>query len=306
MKKTFSLIPALFLLLSASVFSQAPDKISYQAIIRNSSNQLVTNQQVGIRISIQRFLGKPPYQDVYVETQTSTTNENGLVSLQIGSGTVVNGVFADIDWSTGTFYIKTEIDPNGGTNYTITGTTQLLSVPYALNAKNVKKYKVGDFAQGGIVFWVDETGQHGLVCSKEDLDGGNGIQWYNGSLVYTEARGDGIYAGEMNTMLIIAKQGYNSNDYAAGICANYKVVQNEVAYGDWYLPSYDELRLMYENITTINSVATLNGGTAFSDDYYWSSKEINLSQAFVISFQSGVGGTNSKSTKYRVRAVRAF
>lgn len=305
MKKTFALIPALFLLLSANVFTQAPEKISYQAIIRNSSNQLVTNQQVGIRISIQKkTMGIPPsYQNVYVETHTTTTNENGLVSLQIG--TVNSSEFANIDWSNGEYYIKSETDPTGGTNYTISGTTQLLSVPYALNAKNVKKYKVGDFAQGGIVFWVDETGQHGLVCSKEDLDGGNGIQWYNGSLVYTEARGDGIYAGEMNTMLIIAKQGYNSNDYAAGICANYVVIQNDVAYGDWYLPSIKELRLVYDNREAINATAILNGGAVFFEGNYWSSTEEGTG-AYFKSFQSATYGTTGKAQKYRVRAIRAF
>jgi len=252
-------------------------------------------------------MGIPPsYMNVYVETHTASTNENGLVSLQIGGGTVTGGVFADIDWSDGEYYIKSETDPTGGTNYTISGTTQLLSVPYALNAKNVKKYKVGDFAQGGIVFWVDETGQHGLVCSKEDLDGGNGIQWYNGSLVYTEARGDGIYAGEMNTMLIIAKQGYNSNDYAAGICANYVVIQNDVAYGDWYLPSIKELRLMYDNKAAINATAILNGGAVFFEDKYWSSTELDTNGAYYTNFQSPIYGISGKAQKYRVRAIRAF
>lgn len=106
----------------------------------------------------------PTYENVYVETQSPETNANGLVTLQIGSGIIEKGAFSEIEW---------------GTNYTITGRSPLLSVPYALHAKNVKTYKVGDFAQGGIVFWVDETGQHGLVCAKEDQDGGSGLQWYN-------------------------------------------------------------------------------------------------------------------------------
>ncbi len=113
--------------------AQAPDKMSYQAVIRNSTNQLISNEPVGMKISIlqESADGTPQY----VETQTATTNSNGLLSLQIGTGTVVSGSFSNIDWSAGNYFIKTETDPTGGTNYTITGTSQLLSVPYALNAK---------------------------------------------------------------------------------------------------------------------------------------------------------------------------
>jgi hypothetical protein len=71
---------------------------------------------------------------VYVETQTPTTNTNGLVSLEVGGGTVLSGNFSTIDWANGPYFIKTETDPAGGTNYTITGTSQLLSVPYAMYA----------------------------------------------------------------------------------------------------------------------------------------------------------------------------
>ena len=83
-------------------------------------------------------------QPVYVETQTPTTNANGLVSIEIGGGTVTYGDFTTIDWSTGTYYIKTETDPTGGTGYTITGTSQILSVPYALHAKTVASYPETD------------------------------------------------------------------------------------------------------------------------------------------------------------------
>ena len=118
------------LLLTISSFAQAPEKMSYQAVIRNAANALVANQQVGMQISILQGATA-----VYEETQTPTSNSNGLVSLEIGTGTVISGSFTAIDWSAGTYFIKTETDPAGGTNYTITGTSQLLSVPYALYAK---------------------------------------------------------------------------------------------------------------------------------------------------------------------------
>ncbi len=117
-----------------TVFSQAPELMSYQAVIRTPSNALVVNQSVGMRMSI--LQGSSTGTAVYVETHVATTNANGLVSVQIGGGTAVTGVFANINWGSGPFFIKSETDPSGGTNYTILATSQLISVPYALHAKN--------------------------------------------------------------------------------------------------------------------------------------------------------------------------
>lgn len=120
--------------ISSNLFAQAPQKMSYQAVVRNASNNLVASAPVGMRLSI--LQNSPTGTPVYVETQTTSTNVNGLVSLVIGNGTVVNGSISTIDWSTGIYYIKSETDPLGGSNYTIVGTSQLLSVPYALYAEN--------------------------------------------------------------------------------------------------------------------------------------------------------------------------
>jgi hypothetical protein len=92
----------------------------------------VVNTSVGIKISI--LQGSASGTAAYVETQTTTTNANGLATLAIGGGTPVTGTFAGINWASGNYFIKTETDPTGGTNYTISGTSQLLSVPYALYA----------------------------------------------------------------------------------------------------------------------------------------------------------------------------
>jgi hypothetical protein len=130
MKQFFILFVAI--IISSSLYAQSPNKMSYQAVIRNSSNTLVTNSAVGMRISILQTSTSGIA--VYVETQTPTTNANGLASIEIGGGTVVSGNFATIDWANGPYFVKTEIDPTGGLNYTISGTSQLLSVPYALYA----------------------------------------------------------------------------------------------------------------------------------------------------------------------------
>ncbi|MDY2585961.1 hypothetical protein [Winogradskyella aquimaris] len=131
MNKFFTILAAL--ILTATTFAQAPEKMSYQAVVRDSGNALVTDQTVGMQISVLQTTATGTA--VYVETQTPTTNTNGLVSLEIGMGAVVSGDFSAIDWSAGPYFIKTETDPTGGTNYTITGTSELLSVPYALHAK---------------------------------------------------------------------------------------------------------------------------------------------------------------------------
>ena len=114
---------------TTGAFSQSPKKMSYQAVIRDQTNALVTNHSVGMRISI--LQGSTNGTVVYTEIQTITTNANGLVSIEIGGG----AGFDAIDWAAGSYFIKTETDPAGGVNYTITGTSQILSVPYAFYAK---------------------------------------------------------------------------------------------------------------------------------------------------------------------------
>lgn len=113
-----------------------PEKISYQAVIRNSSNELITNHAVGMKVSILQTSATGTV--VYSETHTPTSNANGLITIAIGTGAVISGSFSGIDWSAGPYFIKTETDPAGGTSYSITSTSELLSVPYALMAKNVQ------------------------------------------------------------------------------------------------------------------------------------------------------------------------
>lgn len=131
-------ITKLFLLCSFIYFlnanAQAPNKFSFQAIVRNSSNQLITNQPVGVKISLISVVMSTENAE-FVETHTVTTNANGLFSLKVGEGTLVSGDFATaMNSNAYSKKIKCEIDPTGGTNYTIVSNEQLLSVPYALFA----------------------------------------------------------------------------------------------------------------------------------------------------------------------------
>lgn len=117
-----------------SVSGQVPQRLSYQAVVRNGLGELVKNTSTGMQVSI--LQGTADGSAVYVESHSPSTNDNGLITVEIGAGVVASGSFTDISWSTGPYFIKTEIDPDGGTNYTISSVSQLLSVPYALFAGN--------------------------------------------------------------------------------------------------------------------------------------------------------------------------
>lgn len=121
------------LFMGSTLLAQAPQKMSYQAVVRDAGGALVASSPVGVRISIVQ--GSATGSNVYVETQNISTNANGLMSMSIGSGTVVTGTMAGIDWSTGPYFMKTETDPTGGTTYTVSGTTEMMSVPFAMYAE---------------------------------------------------------------------------------------------------------------------------------------------------------------------------
>ena len=141
--KKFTTFIAILLLCVTALFAQSPEKFSYQAVVRNANNALVTNTSVGMRVSI--LQGSATGTPVYVETHNSTTNANGLLTVEIGGGNAQQGAFAAINWESGPYFLKTETDPNGGTNYSVTSTQQLLSVPYALYAKEAANSFSGDY-----------------------------------------------------------------------------------------------------------------------------------------------------------------
>jgi hypothetical protein len=157
---------------------------------------------------------------------------------------------------------------------------------------------IGESYGGGIVFYVYDNGQHGLIAATSDQS--TGIQWYNGTYRNTGTTGDGLNAGDMNTTLIIATQiADNQNgNFAAKVCGDYSVTMGGITYGDWYLPSKYELNLLYLQKAVV-------GG--FVNYIYWSSTEADIYGAWAQSFSNGaqMGNATNTSLDY-VRAIRAF
>jgi hypothetical protein len=178
----------------------------------------------------------------------------------------------------------------------------------------ITTYAIGDSAHGGIVFWVEETGQHGLVCAKSNQS--SGIRWYAGTYGNTRAKGDGLYAGKANTSIIISSQvgiGDDGSTYAAQQCNDLQITEGGRTFGDWYLPSKYELNLMWKNLHRFGCTSTYpvnsNCPTArggFSSGYYWSSTEHDSGDAWDQGFTSGSQDDDNKDYNFNVRAVRAF
>lgn len=146
-----TLIIFFLLIHGAYMYSQAPGSFKYQAVIRNSAGEVITNQDVGIKISI---LGKAGTLPEYTETHSVKTNDYGLINLNVGEG-ITSDDFTTIEWSEGEYFISIEIDVTGGSEYVLMGTSQLLSVPFALYAE-----------QAGSVENIDDA----------DADPGNELQ----------------------------------------------------------------------------------------------------------------------------------
>ena len=161
--------------ISLSSFGQAPEGFKYQAVVRDTGNTILNNQAVGMRMTIQQ--GSIGGTTVYQETFAPTTNAYGLVNLEIGSGTVLSGDFTTIDWANGPYFIETAVDVTGGTSYAVMGTSQLMSVPYALHA-NTAENVTNDMVDDADSDPTNEMNT-GVVLNGTDLEVTDG----NGTIV---------------------------------------------------------------------------------------------------------------------------
>lgn len=192
---------------------------------------------------------------------------------------------------------------------------QLASELERLNAPKPSKHSLGESYHGGIIFYLDETTEHGLIVSKRDCNE-LGVEWRNGVAgnKVTNARADGIGAGDTNTRLIIAQQTVDNqkkDNFAALIASNFQVAEDGITlcktatsseficYGGWYLPSLYELKLVHRNLFAA-------GLFPFNPLPYWSSTEQNVANTWLIDFASGEVLASNKATLAQVRAVSRF
>jgi len=191
---------------TSSTSTGVPNKFTYQSVVRDTSGQLVTNQPVGMRLSLQRG---PQMTNLYTETHQLTTNSNGLLTCIIGSGQPTLGMMDTIDWSGGMVYVKTEIDMTGGSNYSLVSTRELLSVPYALYSLNSGSSTPGPVGPMGPQGPAGLTGPQGTqgndgpqgVPGPQGPAGSNGAVGPQGPIGLTGPQGSfpsGTQPGEMN------------------------------------------------------------------------------------------------------------
>ncbi|MCF8403914.1 MAG: hypothetical protein K9H58_08215 [Bacteroidales bacterium] len=199
--KKVTIVLTILILVSLNIFAQGPTGFSYQAVVRDNSGDLITNQNVSLRISIRDVTANGTI--LYRETHTASTNDFGLVNLTIGTGTPVSGNFDNINWGINAKFISVDLDPSGGSNFVVMGTSQLLNVPYSILALQSAGMVLMTSAERDALLnpylgmqimnedtrkinyydgysWLEITGvkQAGFTCGNPLLDSRDG-QYYN-------------------------------------------------------------------------------------------------------------------------------
>jgi hypothetical protein len=281
-----------------------PEAFNYSAVARDANGAAYTNTSLGIQIAIRQSASDGEL--VYQENHTVETDNFGVFNIAVGMGNVLEGSMGAINWGFNDYYLEVSMDVNGGTNFQVMGSTQMLSVPYALHARTAGSAVLGGNGlyigmeyQGGIIFHLFTEGdgiQRGLIVALNDL---GQAEW---GFVGTDIPGAGsTWNGEANTQDIINAGG--AANEAAGLCANY----SSGGFDDWYLPSVQELNMLWNNYYDVSkALNTHPDATELLPDYYWSSMEGSADVAWF--FRFGLGGANGsiKSFTRRVRAVRTF
>jgi hypothetical protein len=312
MKKIFILLAFIVL---PTVNAQAPQGFNYQATVRNSAGALIINQNVLFKFNI--MLNSQTSLPMYSETHQVPTDDLGQVNLTVGTGTATTGTFTGINWETGTYYLGIEL--NTGTGYVAMGTTQLLSVPYALYANSAGStsgnsggfsHYVGELFGGGIIFniYKDSTGaEHGLILALTDQS--SGATWSNVIDSAVGPTAQSSWDGLANSNAIVAQAGHVNS--AAKLCLDYV----DGSFDDWYLPSILEFNTLMANLFVINkTLSTTSGATLIQERIYHTSTESDGGyDGFTTNVNFESEAYNNRSRPYRgkdtinyIRAIRRF
>ena len=312
MKKLILLFKLSFSLLILANAQTPPNAFNYSAVARNAEGQPIASTTIGIQITILKT--SPTGVSQYSENHSVNTDDYGVFNLVIGAGAVQSGSMEAIDWGNDNYYLQVGMDAAGGTNFLTMGTTKLLSVPYAMYARSAGtlsgggsginfSHYIGEEFGGGVIFhlWKDAQGaEHGLIVDKTDLS--NSQIWSNISSTLIGVSAQSTWNGLSNNNAIVGQSGHTTS--AAALCLN----SNNGGQSDWYLPSIQELNMIWNNYYTIaNSLTQISGATLIYPAYYWSSTEFMDGFAWYFYFFNGSNSNyGGKTSQSHVRAVRAF
>jgi hypothetical protein len=329
----------ILLLITTLLAAQTPQGFNYSAVARDATGKPLANRNVGVQLSILKTGPTGALQ--YAENHLVNTDGYGLFNLVVGNGTAQSGSISNIQWGSDNHYLKVAIDANGGSNYITMGTTQIMSVPYALHAKKSDNgvdrvsangdtlvltngqvfvqansvgtvgftHYIGEQFGGGVIFnlWKDAQGnEHGLIVDLNDLSTTQTWSNVNATLIGTTAQSS--WDGLNNCNAIIGQPGHSNS--AAALCLN----SLNGGQNDWYLPAIDELNILANNLSEVNrALKNIAGATTLTyldgnNKNYWSSTENRYNSAFYIRLYISQydSFTNGKGNSINVRAIRAF
>ncbi|MDX2360903.1 MAG: hypothetical protein QNK23_08865 [Crocinitomicaceae bacterium] len=295
MKKLLSTL--LFVSSLGLAWGQSPQSMTYQSVVRDATDALVASSPVGMQISI--LQSSPTGLSVYIETHIPSTNINGLVTIEIGNGTPVAGSFATIDWSAGPYFIKTEMDPNGGTTYSISGTSQLLSVPYALYAESTGSSFSGnynDLTNTPLIPTTtsDLTNNSGFITSPNDADSDP-----NNEIQSLQLVGQDLTLSGSNTVTLPAGGGNTLDDaYDEGGAGAGRTITVDAGEVEIATATASGIALRAENTNTgvaIIADAT-NASNTFSTIQSSTNSTSNITSAIVGNSNAGAWGVSGQVT----------
>ncbi len=260
-----------FILCAALSFAQAPEKFQYQTVVRDNLGAPVVNQGVSFRLNIHEASAAGT--TVYSETHSATTNDYGLVNLEIGGGTVVSGTFSTIDWGSNSYYVEVEMDPAGGTSYTSMGSTQLLSVPYALSSKMASDMELNDLSDvqgsptnGQVLSWNGST----WLPATPATGGGSSPWTLTGADVTRDTGNVGInntpfvprfsltVTGDTNAAIAIGAQGSFNQPHSGRLVFTEDVLNATGTCGfEWRLNGATNRLVMMSGCTSLNDTSMI-------------------------------------------------
>jgi hypothetical protein len=305
---------AILLFCAFSVFAQVPPQaFNFSGVARNAQGNPVVSGNISVQISILKGSVGGALQ--YSENHTVTTDQFGLFNLIIGAGAAQSGSMNGINWGIDNYYLQIGLDLIGGTNFNLMGTSQLLSVPYALHAGSAAAisggggftHYIGEHFGGGVIFHLyrDSLGaESGLIVGLNELS--SGIAWDSSTACITGGcinirYAESTWNGAANTAAILFELGTTAT--AASLCDNYSAG----GFTDWYMPALQELHKLWTNLLDVNrTMEGISGAQIMRFAVYWSSTEVDGPGAWNYSFMTGGASYWDKYSTYNVRAIRAF